>query len=173
MWDIPRHKGHLQKKVLMVKTHIIYGSYSLMEIYFASTIPEFAGAALCIPSQPHRVPFPYARNRKTIRWVGAIYGEDRQNVAIVESYPEWSFWRRAERSRGCWFRTWSGQSSGPNEAREPFCIVSGLSSRRLLNLSAKPGFDWASSRSTWTSSHDFAIAQQADCRYITVEIKTM
>lgn len=44
----------------------------------ASKIPEFAGAALCIPSQQLRGPFPYARN-KTICWAVALIGKTKIN----------------------------------------------------------------------------------------------
>lgn len=81
----------------------------------------------------------------------------------LHSYLEWSFWRRAERCLGCWFITWSGQLSDPTAGWEAPSAKSGLiASSKFLKWSLPPGCRRANSISTWKSSHDFAMAQQAD-----------
>jgi len=81
-------------------------------------------------------------------------------------YPEWSFCRRDESCRGCWFKTWIGQFSGPLEgSKEPSACpgLPSITSPKVLSWSTPPGSERVISKSTCTSSQDFAIAQHADC----------
>lgn len=87
--------------------------------------------------------------------------------AFLCIYLEWSFWRSAESCLGCWFRTWRGQFSGPNEVWPPVSSWLGLlliAFSKILSWSNPFGCNRVNSKSTWTSSHALAIAQHADCK---------
>lgn len=127
-------------------------------------IPEFAAAALCIHDLHFHAPCHWIRkmNRPYTLNITSLMCSN----IIMYSYPEWSFWRRTEIWRGCWLRTGSGQLSGPSEAWKVLSLCPGLPSTVSIMLLERSIFpcERVSSRSTWTSSHDFVIAQHADCK---------
>lgn len=79
-------------------------------------------------------------------------------------YLEWSFCSSDERFIGCWFSTWRGQLFGPLgwDTRSPCPGLLSIASSKFLNWSSSPRRKRAMRISTWTSSHDLAIAQHAD-----------